>query len=430
MYDNNECLLQDSNCPLSNILKKIDAIRMHHSGHVVLSMLHLSNVHVIADSMGVEFLHIIKNILINDIRSSLENVIIMGFISEQKLILLHIPSSQDKLKEDLATIFINLRKHEIIAATHTAMSYKCGSVVMEKGMSIDSCYAKACMAFNETFSQDSYKHFFADEIVDKISDFSTRMQLASYFQDAIHSNRLKLAFQPIVSAKTGEIISYECLLRLLTCEGEIISAGPFIAIAEKMGFMDEVDNIVLDLVIAELEKFPTVCLGVNISTVSIDNKRWLSKAEKFLQDPASSSRLMIEITETSAYRDLDKLGHFVNFIQGLGSKIAIDDFGAGYTSFKQLQRLRADVIKIDGMFIRDVAINYDNRFFVQMMLDCSKAFNMKTVAEFVETPEISDILKELDIDYMQGNYFGEAVNYRPWLKEESDKNKEASLTLI
>jgi EAL domain-containing protein (putative c-di-GMP-specific phosphodiesterase class I) len=159
---------------------------------------------------------------------------------------------------------------------------------------------------------------------------------------------------------------------------------------------------------------------MNISNISIDNPIWLNKARNLLQDVDIASRLTIEITETGAQRDLTKLSSFVNFVQGLGSQIAIDDFGAGYTSFKQLQFLQADIIKIDGMFIRDIVTNYDNRFFVQMMLDCSKTFNMKTVAEFVENGEIAKVLMELDVDYMQGNYFGLAVNYRSWIDTKTN----------
>jgi len=106
---------------------------------------------------------------------------------------------------------------------------------------------------------------------------------------------------------------------------------------------------------------------------------------------------------------------FVDNIHSIGCAIALDDFGTGYTSFAQLKTLPIDMIKIDGSFVRDIVNNEESRFFVKTLIDFGKNFRLSTVAEFVENAQIAEILTNMGVDYMQGNYFSPAVNYRAWL---------------
>lgn len=401
------------------ILDKVEDICAKNHAPMALSVLYTYSMHIVSHIMGPQFVKDMKALLVSDIEK-LDKVYGIWELSDRSFLLLHSLQDKEKFTRDMSSIFLNFRKHSLVANSTVAISYKCGtSSVTDQG--VYHAYNQASIAFLEALTQDHYKHMFIEDMASKIDEFGNDMKLASYFQDAISEKRLSLAFQPVINAKNGKISGHESLLRLVTHEGAIISAGPFIPIAEKMGFIDAVDEMVLDMVASELYQSSSVFLGMNVSSASIDNNNWLNKAKLLLKDPDVASRLVIEITETSAQRDLKKLGYFVDFVQGLGAQIAIDDFGAGYTSFKQLQHLRADIIKIDGLFIKDIVTNHDNRFFVQMMLDCSKTFNMKTVAEFVENGEIAKVLMGLDVDYMQGNYFGPAVNYRSWIKDDCKK---------
>ena len=101
----------------------------------------------------------------------------------------------------------------------------------------------------------------------------------------------------------------------------------------------------------------------------------------------------------------------------MGCQVALDDFGSGYTSFRQLKALSVDMVKIDGAFIKDLTDNSDNRFFVKTLLDFTKGFGLQSVAEFVEKGETAKMLMELGVDYMQGYYFGKPENYRSWLNK-------------
>lgn len=247
-----------------------------------------------------------------------------------------------------------------------------------------------------------------------------QMILATYLQNAMLKNRLSLAFQPIINSRTGDVGYYECLLRIVNEDGTVSSAGPFIPIAEKMGFIDVVDGLVLQLAVTELHNNPDVRLAINLSNSSLNDSNWLEMAISMLDDPALASRLIVEITETSEAQSYRRVLNFVTTLQGLGCEIALDDFGAGYTSFSQLKTLPVDIIKIDGSFVKGIAENNENKFFVKTLLDFSNSFGLKTVAEFVENGETAKVLMDMNVDYMQGNYFSPAVNYREWVADRQD----------
>ena len=245
-----------------------------------------------------------------------------------------------------------------------------------------------------------------------------QMGLANYLRKAIQENRLRLAFQPIICSSTGEVVHYEALLRLIGDDGKISSAGPLIPIAERMGMIDMIDHMVLDMVLEELQTSPSVVLAFNVSNMTTDNPHWLQHITEALKDrPELAARLIVEITETVAQRDLRRSAYFVACLQELGCQVALDDFGSGYTSFRQLKALSVDMVKIDGAFVRDLVSNADNQFFVKTLLEFSRGFGLKTVAEFVENGETAKMLMGLGVEYLQGFYFAKLENYRSWLNK-------------
>lgn len=245
------------------------------------------------------------------------------------------------------------------------------------------------------------------------------MGLANYLSRAIRENRLRLAYQPIISSRTGEISHYEALLRNISDDGRISSAGALIPVAERMGMIQMIDRWVLEKVVEELRASDKVSLAFNVSNLTTDDETWLEYLGELIgNDPEVASRMTVEITETAIHRDLSKTAYFVASIQALGAQVALDDFGSGYTSFRQLKSLSIDMVKIDGAFIRDLTDNADNRFFVKTLLDFTKGFGLKSVAEFVENGEIAKMLMELGVEYMQGYYFGRPENHRSWMKED------------
>lgn len=244
------------------------------------------------------------------------------------------------------------------------------------------------------------------------------MGMANYLSQAVAENRIRLAYQPVIDSHTGAVAHYEALLRLFGEDGKISSAGALIPIAERMGFVPMIDKLVLSRVIEELRRDSSVHLAVNVSNLTTLDTGWMNLLTEMMDaTPEVAPRLTIEITETAVHGDLKHSARFCAEVQALGCLVALDDFGSGYTSFRQLQALSIDFVKIDGAFIRDLTDNADSRLFVKTMLDFIRGFGLKSVAEFVENGEIAKMLMELGVDYLQGYYFGKPSNHRPWVKE-------------
>lgn len=297
------------------------------------------------------------------------------------------------------------------------LSLRAGSHITSGEATQDS-FGHASVALYDAIEQNEI-HMFFDSESEVVKESYNQMKMARYILDAMEGHRLKLAFQPVISAKTGHTESYEALLRILTPEGQIISAGPFIPAAEKYGFIHIIDEFVLQLVIRELELDSDVKIALNVSNVTATDRKWYALAKNLLKDEKIAERLTVEITETASDNDLYDIALFVESVKSLGCRVAIDDFGAGYTSFKQLKVVNADVLKIDGVFVRDIVENPESKLFVNILLEFAKAYNLETVAEFVETGEIAKVLMELGVDYLQGFYFGKALNYRPWIRDDT-----------
>jgi EAL domain-containing protein (putative c-di-GMP-specific phosphodiesterase class I) len=127
-----------------------------------------------------------------------------------------------------------------------------------------------------------------------------------------------------------------------------------------------------------------------------------------------AQRMTLEITETAAIQNIDETAGFVTRAKDLGCTIAIDDFGAGYTSFRNLRRLGVDMIKIDGAFVQNLPRSEDDRVFVRTLIDLGRALGLTTVAEWVQDEQGAGVLKDWGCDYLQGALIGRASLQKPW----------------
>ncbi len=238
--------------------------------------------------------------------------------------------------------------------------------------------------------------------------------------DALNDRRISLAYQPIVDARTRELHHYECLLRLRTEEGEIVSAAQFIMASERLGLVDLLDRRALALASETLRNMPDVHVALNVSAGTIKDK---DAADSYIAalralGPAVN-RVTLELTETVALEDPAMASRFSVETRSLGCKFAVDDFGAGYTTFRNLMAIEADAIKIDGSFIQNLSRNPNNQTFVRMMVDLAQTFSVKTVAEMVDNHADADLLKRLGVDYLQGYMFGIPSASPAWRREAS-----------
>jgi len=241
------------------------------------------------------------------------------------------------------------------------------------------------------------------------------IELGEQVAAALKDDRLAFAFQPVVDATTHEVRYHECLLRMILPNGEVMAAGRFVPVVERLGLMRALDRRALELAIAELEAQPGIILAFNISGVTAADRGWLRSLVSKLKDREElASRLIVEITETAALHDLEDSARFVSVVRDLGCQVAVDDFGAGYTTFRHLKTLTVDVVKIDGSFVRDLSRSKENQLFIRNLLSLARSFNLVTVAEFVENLEDAKILADEGVDLLQGYYFGKPALTPPW----------------
>jgi len=241
------------------------------------------------------------------------------------------------------------------------------------------------------------------------------MQISDEVMAALKENRLKLAYQPIVQARSRKTSHYECLLRMVKPDGSVLTAGHFVSACEQMGIVHLVDRFALEATVAKLKAHKDVTLAVNVSGTAASDPVWLQSFVDYVRGEKDvAPRLIVELTETAALHHFEENARFVSQLRELGVRVAIDDFGAGYTSFRNLQMLHVDTVKIDGSYVSDLSQSPENQVFVRTLVGLAKSFDIKTVAEWVGSDDDAALLQSFGVDYFQGFHFGEPAIDPKW----------------
>jgi EAL domain-containing protein (putative c-di-GMP-specific phosphodiesterase class I) len=242
-----------------------------------------------------------------------------------------------------------------------------------------------------------------------------QMQIADEVVLALKENRLKLAYQPIVAARSRQVSHYECLLRMVKPDGSILTAGHFVPATEQMGIVHLVDRFALEAAVATLKAHQQLTLAVNVSGTAASDPAWLQDFVDYIRTAKEvAPRLIVELTETAALHHFEENAQFVSQLREVGVRVAIDDFGAGYTSFRNLQMLHVDTVKIDGSYVKDLSQSPENQVFVRTLVGLARSFDIKTVAEWVSSDDDAALLQSFGVDYFQGFHFGEPVTDPVW----------------
>jgi len=241
------------------------------------------------------------------------------------------------------------------------------------------------------------------------------MQASDEIIAALNERRILAAFEPVVEAASRRPVFHECLMRIRRADGTLVSATTIMPLAERLGLVRLIDHRILELAIAEMTAVADLHLSLNVSPESINDGSWWSALVASLAgQPGIAPRLVIEITESAAIRDIDEARGFVTRLKDLGCRIAMDDFGAGYTSFRNIRKLGVDLIKIDGSFVTRLATSSDDQAFVRTLIELARQLGLKTVAEWVKDEQAAAILVGWGCDYLQGELIGSASIAPPW----------------
>jgi diguanylate cyclase (GGDEF)-like protein len=243
------------------------------------------------------------------------------------------------------------------------------------------------------------------------------INIGDEIMSALGEQRLILAYQPIVGARSRQPEHYECLLRMQRKDGTVAPAGEFIPAAETLGLVRLADRRVLEIAVAQLYRHPHIKLSINVSGTTAGDQSWLQSFINYVRENREvAERMTVELTETAALQAFEENARFVTRLRDMGCRVAIDDFGAGYTSFRNLHNLRVDMVKIDGEYVKNLSGSPDNQLFVRTLVDLAKNFQLETVAEWVGSEQDAELLADFGVDYFQGYYFGEPELSPAWLE--------------
>lgn len=270
--------------------------------------------------------------------------------------------------------------------------------------------ADVAMYVSKEQGRDSWRRF-SSELTEQARQ---RLDIVNGLRQAIERNELHLVYQPIVATHSGRILGAEALLRW-TPDQEPISPGVFVPIAEQSGAIIPIGRWVFEQVCLAQVRLRECCgddapyLSVNLSTVQLNDERIVNDFAAILeQTGADPAGLLLELTETSLFADVEKNLRILRTLTDLGLRVAVDDFGTGYSSLLQLLRLPISTIKIDREFVDGIEKQPDARLIVSAIVKMGQALNKGLIAEGVENEAQLFELQTLHCQAMQGFYF-----YRP-----------------
>lgn len=259
-------------------------------------------------------------------------------------------------------------------------------------------------------AKKSKKNFLIyDESMAMAKEYEKNFDWTKRLKKAIEEDRIVPVFQPIVNTKTQKIVKYEALMRMVDNQGIYIAPVHFLELAKKNKLYHQLTKIMIEKTFKTFKNLPYV-VSINISVEDILNKEIYSFIMKKLEESGIGKSIVFEIIESEGIENFDQVLAFIESVKKYGAKISIDDFGTGYSNFEYLMKLKVDYIKIDGSMIKNIDSDKNSQMITKTIVNFAKSMNILTVAEFVHSKNVFDKVKELEVDYSQGYYFGEPID--------------------
>jgi len=310
--------------------------------------------------------------------------------------------NQTNFIETIETILNNYEKENFIYDGKTI------NLIMSAGLAFSG--RKKMLAYADMALKDAKKRniqlsiFHNDSELERIH--KDDLECLKHLKTAFEEKKVISYFQPIQPIQDDQkAIKYESLVRIQTKNGKIIPPFNFINVAKKNRLYDRLTAIVLENTLAIISKYQIPC-SINISMDDIENSNTLNMLYSKLNDYEHNELITIELLETEEFKDYDLVFNFCTHIRSYGIKIALDDFGAGYSNFSHILNLPVDFIKIDASLISNIDRDTHSVIMVETIVGLAKKLKVETIAEFVSSQEILDVVKSIGVDYVQGYHIG------------------------
>ncbi|RXJ68925.1 hypothetical protein CRV08_05680 [Halarcobacter ebronensis] len=251
---------------------------------------------------------------------------------------------------------------------------------------------------------------FANQLLEEAQDTAKRnLETIQMVKKALDNSRIVSFFQPIINNSTKEIVKYESLVRLINDDGEIVSPYFFLDVSKKGSYYTKITKRVIENSFEILDHIKDN-ISINLSVLDIENQIIRDTLYKLISKREYKGRVTFELLEDENIKDFRLVKDFIRSVKSIGDvKIAIDDFGSGYSNFERLLEYSPDILKIDGSLIKNIETDNFSRNLVETIVTFAKKQGLETIAEYVENEKIYNILTELGVDYSQGFYFGKPI---------------------
>ncbi len=261
-------------------------------------------------------------------------------------------------------------------------------------------------SFARRMAKIEYKKFVSYENSMEDSEaYAQNILCIKQIKMAILNNDIIPYFQPIIDNKTGKVVKYEALVRMIN-DGSVISPSIFLEVAKRAKLYSKITTIILDKTLDIFIDFPEYECSINLSTEDILSEDTRAYIYNKLEQYPHPSKIVFEITESTEITDFELVMNFIKKVRSFGVKISIDDFGTGYANFEYILNLDVDYIKIDGSLIKHIDVDEDARILTEAIIAFSKKLGTETIVEFVHSQEVYDEVVALGADYSQGYFIG------------------------
>jgi len=343
--------------------------------------------------------------LINSIQNEKLGLYKLG--ADDYVITVHKPVTPDAL-EQMAGVFCDHVMEEPFKFKHNVIyiSVTAGLAIQKKQEDHSILLTRAGLALKAA-KKLFLRHMLFRKNMEVTHEYKYNMKWTNLLKKAIHEERIVPFFQAIVNNNTGKTGKYECLVRMIDKDGSIICPGDFLTVSKEARFYRFLTRIMLKKSMEKFEDKPFE-FSINLSIEDILDRRTHGIIIKELKaHPQTAKRLVFEIVETAEIENYEVVREFIDQVKQHGCKIAIDDFGAGYSNFEHIMHLNIDFLKIDASLIKNMDKDENSRIITRTIADFAKKMGIKTIAEYVHSRKVQDRVIEFGIDYSQGYYFGE-----------------------
>lgn len=321
---------------------------------------------------------------------------------------------------------MNIDGHEIFVTPSVGIA-----IGPRDGQDVDSLVRAADTAMYEAKAAGKNNYVFYSDTMDTSN--IRRLQFEADLRKAIEREELLLHYQPMVSIETGSVVGLEALLRWKHPELGMVNPGEFIALAEELGLILEFGEWTLSEVCRTVnrlqsEDYDLPRVNINVSTIAV-SRSFVERVRTIISSSeVDPSKIELELTESVLMEADASSIESLHALKQLGVSLSIDDFGTGYSSLSYLSHFPLDALKIDRSFVQDFDKGTNNRKLVEAIASLAKSLDLRVTAEGVETPEQLNMLRELDVDVIQGYLFSKPVDVArvPFILQEGHFSAQVS----